>query len=237
MSTRAGDIKEKLAERLKLNLASGVMKLPSERLLSEEFDTTRVTIRESLKLLEAEGVIYRENRKGWFIAPPRLNYDPRVHTKTSFMEYAAQQGFVPKTTVVSVETIYADDYVAAMMGTSPGKPLYKIERVRALDERPVLYEEILLRADLLKELDQQDLEGSLHEILRDVYDVKIERTDLELTVSTLPKKQAEALGAPVGLSALNFRRRYYNEHGVVFEFDREFWRHDAIAIGFGFRNK
>jgi DNA-binding GntR family transcriptional regulator len=237
MSTRANAIKQKLELRLKQLLATGDLKLPSERILSEEFDTTRVTIRESLRQLEAEGVIYRENRRGWFIAPPRLNYDPRVHTKTSFMDYARQQGFIPRTQVLKVTTEYADDYVAAMMATSPGKPLYRIERMRSLDGRPVLYENILLRADLLKGLDEKDLSGSLHEVIRNDFNVKIERTDLELTVSTLPEKQAEALSAPVGLSALHFQRRYYNEHGAVFEFDSEYWRHDAIAIGFGFKNK
>lgn len=236
MSSRAGEIKNKLQTRLRELLAQGQSKLPSERILSEEFETTRVTIRESLKLLEAQGEIYRENRRGWFITPSRMNYDPRVHTKTSFMDYAQKQGFTPKTELVSTQLVHATDYIAAMMGTTKDKPLYRIERVRSLDGRPVLYENILLRADLLKNIDQCDLNGSLHELLRNEYNTKIERTDLELTVSTLPSKEAQALGAQEGMAALNFQRRYYNEHGVIFEFDHEYWRHDAISIGFGFNN-
>ena len=42
-------------------LTSG-MKLPPERMLSEEFCITRVTVRQALMQLEAEGLIFRENR-------------------------------------------------------------------------------------------------------------------------------------------------------------------------------
>lgn len=48
-------------------------KLPSERALSEQFATTRITLQEALGQLEAQGVIYRQVRRGWFISPPVLS--------------------------------------------------------------------------------------------------------------------------------------------------------------------
>ena len=57
------------------NQASG-HKLSSERKLAEDFNTTRVTLREALSLLESEGHVYREDRRGWFISPAPLRYDP-----------------------------------------------------------------------------------------------------------------------------------------------------------------
>ncbi|WP_156504394.1 GntR family transcriptional regulator, partial [Oleiphilus sp. HI0066] len=78
MGTLANAIKETLTENIMRWRGEGEMKLPSERYLSEQHSTTRVTIREALKLLETEGLIYRENRRGWFISPPKLRYDPSV---------------------------------------------------------------------------------------------------------------------------------------------------------------
>mgnify|MGYP000537255220 FL=1 len=60
-------IKDALANQI---LAGGLApndKLPSERLLGELYGTTRVTIREALVQLEANGLIYREDRRGWFV--------------------------------------------------------------------------------------------------------------------------------------------------------------------------
>lgn len=45
-------------------------KLPAERRLSESFSTTRITLREALGQLESQGLIYREERRGWFVSPP-----------------------------------------------------------------------------------------------------------------------------------------------------------------------
>ena len=55
-------------------------KLPPERALAEEFSITRVTVHQALVRMEAEGLIFREERRGWFVSPPRVRYDPTANT-------------------------------------------------------------------------------------------------------------------------------------------------------------
>ncbi len=62
-------IKDAIVEQIDAGMLMPRQKLPAERKLAESFDTTRVTLREALSLLEAEGKIYREDRRGWFISP------------------------------------------------------------------------------------------------------------------------------------------------------------------------
>lgn len=69
-------IKDTIVEQIDAGMLMPRQKLPAERKLAESFDTTRVTLREALSLLEAEGKIYREDRRGWFISPAPLRYDP-----------------------------------------------------------------------------------------------------------------------------------------------------------------
>ena len=57
-----------LQEQLDHGLLAPGSKLPAERKLSELFGTTRITVREALLQLEAQGQIYREERRGWFVA-------------------------------------------------------------------------------------------------------------------------------------------------------------------------
>lgn len=236
MSTLANSIKTKLEQNIVDWRLAGVSKLPSERALSERHNTTRVTIREALRLLETEGLIFRENRRGWFIAPPRLTYDPSAHGRISFVDYASQQGFKPSTRVLSITRSTTDKYLAAAMQTTIGKPVYRINRLRSLDARPVLFERIILRADLLPDLEQHDLETSLHALLRKAYAMTPEKAAFEISVSSLPDDVAEHLSAPSGLSSLKFKRKYCNQHGIIFEYDQEYWRHDAISVNFGFSN-
>jgi DNA-binding GntR family transcriptional regulator len=48
--------------------------LPSERDLSESLGISRMTARQVYVTLQQDGLIYRSNRRGWFVSPPRLNY-------------------------------------------------------------------------------------------------------------------------------------------------------------------
>jgi DNA-binding GntR family transcriptional regulator len=72
-------------------------RLPAERLLSEQFSTTRITLREALSQLESQGLIYREVRKGWFISPPRIIYNPLQ--RSHFHAMALEQGREAQTEV------------------------------------------------------------------------------------------------------------------------------------------
>ncbi len=76
--------REQICQTLRRYIGSGQLaagqQLPAERALSERFATTRITIKEALSSLEADGLIYRAERRGWFVAPPRLTYDPAIHT-------------------------------------------------------------------------------------------------------------------------------------------------------------
>ena len=42
-------------------------RLPSERELSEIFNASRLTIKHALQHLENQGIIYRKERRGWFL--------------------------------------------------------------------------------------------------------------------------------------------------------------------------
>lgn len=69
-----------LSEQIGHGLLPAGGKLPAERKLSELFATTRITLREALIQLESQGLIYREERRGWFVSPERLAYNPLVRS-------------------------------------------------------------------------------------------------------------------------------------------------------------
>ncbi|CDL51251.1 2-aminoethylphosphonate uptake and metabolism regulator [Klebsiella pneumoniae ISC21] len=71
-------IKAQLQARIQNGALKSGDKLPSERELCALFNTTRITVRESLAQLEASGVIYRADRRGWFVTPERLWLDPNA---------------------------------------------------------------------------------------------------------------------------------------------------------------
>lgn len=71
---------QRIRNHIQALLAAGSMtpgaKLPSERALQETFSSTRITVREALARLEAEGLIFSQKRRGWFVTPEKLKWHP-----------------------------------------------------------------------------------------------------------------------------------------------------------------
>lgn len=203
-------------------------KLPSERAISERLQTTRVTTREALKQLEAQGVIYRSNRRGWFVTPERINYDPS--RAMYFMEYVADQGRQPFSRELLKQRIQADETLAEQMGVPVGEPLVELHRLRGAGERPVYCERIYLRESLLPGIYDQDLSRSVSQVIKGHCQQDYGQIDLDITVGSLDVEQAELLQAPAGYTCIEIKRVSHTPAGEVLELDYELWRHDALKL-------
>lgn len=221
-------IKDSIVEQIESGLLSPRQKLPAERKLAESFDTTRVTLREALSLLEAEGRIYREDRRGWFISPEPLKYDP---TQTlNFTNMALAQNRSPQTELIAAKGILANKQAASLLGLQPFSDVYKVDRVRYLEDRPVVFVTNYIRPELLPNLLDFDLSKSLTDIYRDHFGMVYQKIRYRISTSSLLGDTAQALRATSGTPAMVVERINYNQHGELIDCDIEYWRHDAISI-------
>ncbi|WP_099608484.1 phosphonate utilization transcriptional regulator PhnR [Vibrio coralliilyticus] len=221
-------IKDSIVEQIESGLLSPRQKLPAERKLAESFDTTRVTLREALSLLEAEGRIYREDRRGWFISPEPLKYDP---TQTlNFTNMALEQNRSPQTELIAAKGILANKQAASLLGLQPFSDVYKVDRVRYLEDRPVVFVTNYIRPELFPNLLDFDLSKSLTDIYRDHFGMVYQKIRYRISTSSLLGDTAQALRATSGTPAMVVERINYNQHGELIDCDIEYWRHDAISI-------
>jgi len=203
-------------------------KLNSERKLAEDFNTTRVTLREALSLLEAEGRVYREDRRGWFISPEPLRYDPT--NTTNFHNLALSQQRIPKTELISATTVPADKHIAALLQIAPETEVIRIHRVRYLDDRPVVLVTNYVLPERLPNLLSHDLSASLTDIYQQYYDTLYQQTYYRIRSSSLFADTAAPLRATSGCAAMYIERVNYDQHGQLLDCDLEYWRHDAVTI-------
>lgn len=221
-------IKDAIVEQIDEGMLTPRQKLPAERKLAESFDTTRVTLREALSLLEAEGRIYREDRRGWFISPVPLRYDP---TQTlNFSNMALAQNRVPKTQLLGAKAILANKVAARLLNLQPFSDVFRVDRVRYLEERPVVYVTNYIRPELFPNLLDHDLSNSLTDIYREHFGVSYQKTRYRISTSTLLGEMAQALRATSGTPAMVVERINYSQNGELVDCAIEYWRHDAICV-------
>lgn len=221
-------IKDVIVEQIESGMLTPRQKLPAERKLAESFDTTRVTLREALSSLEAEGRIYREDRRGWFISPAPLRYDP---TQTlNFTNMALSQNRKPKTELIAAKGMLATKEATKLLELPPFSDVYRVDRVRYLEDRPVVYVTNYIRPELFPNLLEHDLSKSLTDIYREHFGVVYQKIRYRVSTTSLLGETAHALRATSGSPAMVVERINYNQNGDLIDCDIEYWRHDAISI-------
>lgn len=221
-------IKDTIVEQIDAGMLLPKQKLPSERKLAESFDTTRVTLREALSLLEAEGKIYREDRRGWFISPDPLIYNPAQGK--SFQELVIAQQRVGSTELIVAKSMLANKQASLLLNLAPFTDVYRVERVRYLDGRPVAYTIHYIRTDLFPKLLSYPLESSLTEIYQTHYQQQYQQVKFRVRTTSLEGKMAQSLRATIGSPATLVEIVHYNAHGLLLDCSLEYWRHDAMCI-------
>jgi len=227
MSKTADVIAAGLRERIESGEFAGG-RLPAERSLSEHYSTTRITLREALGLLEAQGIIYRELRRGWFLAPPRLVYNPSHHSH--FHAMAAEQGRIASTEVLEAREVPAQLAIARHLQLLEGDRVYRIRRLRRIDGRAVLYVEHYLNPAFFPGLLDEDLTRSLTDLYDQRYGIRYGGARITILPGPLPVRAAPALNVASGTPGLLITRINRDQHKRVIDCDCEFWRYDALCV-------
>lgn len=160
-----------LKNKIKKDIRTGVLKpgdkLPSESQMQKEYDMSRVTVRNAMTELEVEGYIIKVQGKGSFVAQSDMLRLPIG--VTSFTEDAKMQGVDFKSFVLKVgltDTVFEMD--KEFFGLGEGEQVMCVKRLRYANGVPVVIEENHLSARL-RSLEQEDLTGSLYDILINKY--------------------------------------------------------------------
>ena len=220
-------IKQAILDQIEAGTLAARQKLPSERQLAESFSTTRVTLREALSLLESEGAIYREDRRGWFIAPEPLRYDPSK--ALPFVQLTDDQQREGSWQILSVKNSLATKTATRLLELAPFSKAHAIEQIRYLEKRPVCYVNSYLLPDYVSPIEGSEEDVLLTELEKQ-FPLILETVTYRLAVKSLQGNVAQLLRATEGTPCLVIERRFIDKQQRIIRADVEYWRHDVVVI-------
>ena len=207
-------------------------KLPSEKRLCDYFKVSRITVREALKALENEGLIFKKQGLGAFVReePKQAN----LVQLTDFSEDMRRAGLSSSSKLVSFKKVKADVSINTFLGIAPDKSLIKIERVRIANGVPVAFDITWMPASYGQLLMDEDLaHKTIYEILEEEYSIPIIGGRYTFTAAIANEHIAKHLdlqvGAPLfeidrcskttGDKKIYFQRRYNNPNHISYEIE------------------
>jgi DNA-binding GntR family transcriptional regulator len=177
--------------------------LPSERILAERYAVARMTVRSEIDRLVSEGLLYRVQGRGTFVAEPRV---AQAISLSSFTEDMRARGHEPGSQVLDQQIQLAGELVARRLAVPTGTRVVRIHRVRTADGDPMAVEQAFLPAERFAGLEDADLAGgSLFELLERRFGVVMTVGDQRAVAVVLEEEHAELLGVPAGHPGLLFR--------------------------------
>lgn len=222
----------RLAATLRDRIEAGELEprvpVPSERMLSEEFGVSRMTARMAIQLLEAEGYVYRNGRRGTFVAEPRLELPIG-----SFSADVARAGRLPGARVLRTETAPPSEHVRAALALPPGAEVHVLQRLRFAGGEPLALENTYLPAASTPDLLKQDLEHSIWQLLAQRYDVQVVRAEAVVEAVELDRFEARALHTRQRAAAILLTRTAFDPDDRPVEFARDIYRGDRASFRVG----
>lgn len=203
--------------------------IPSERDLSERYGVSRMTARQAITELANEGLLYRKQGKGTFVAWPKITQ--QLTNLTSFTEEMRARGQRPGTKVLETGMTTADEDIALRLQIRPGQRLFQVRRLRLADDEPLAVERSLISFLGCEQLLSEDLgKTSLYTLLETKYAVPPVEAEQELEAGLADAATARLLRITVGSPVLLLRRMTYTARKQPFEYAESVYRGDKYTF-------
>jgi GntR family transcriptional regulator len=204
-------------------------RLPPERALAEHFGVSRVTLRRALSELERRGVVEHAQSRGWMVAGTRVGEPPNV--LMSFSEMAASRNLGSSSRVIHQQARPATLDEADTFGLAPGAALFDLERLRLMDDVPILIDRTKIPLAFAPGLDEVDFSiRSLYRTLERRFGLRPTRARFSVDAVGANEEQASYLDLQLGEPLLRCLQLTEDQNGRLFEFCEMTYRGDRYRF-------
>lgn len=204
--------------------------LPAEREYAEQFQISRMTVRQALNELVNDGYLYRVKGKGTFVAERKPKIEQALQGLTSFTEDMRARGMKPGSQLLRFEIIQATSLIANQLGIQEYGPVYEMKRIRLADNEPMALETNYISTNFIKGLTEKIVNQSLYSYIEKQLNLKIDYASQVIESSVANELEAEYLNILPGAPIMLIQRNTFLKDGTPVEFVKSTYRADRYKF-------
>jgi GntR family transcriptional regulator len=214
---------------LRKSIESGEYKpgdrLPTEKDLTEKFNTSKSPVRQALDTLRFEGLIYRHPGRGTFVAFPLVHEEGWT---LNSIEDIIGLGSHTKFKLRDFTSLQASKEIGKAFNVEKGEYL-RIRGIRYLKNRPMYYLNVYIPQEIGIKLTAEDIQDTpVIVTLEKKLKVKLTRCLQRIYAALADDEATQYLEVPKGSPVLCIERTYYTENDKVVEWARSVFRSDVF---------
>ena len=222
-------IAESLLERIATGELTPNERLPSERQLSETLNVSRMTLRAALRELDDKGLLIRRPGDGTYISLPKI--ERQAGKLVPFTEGMRLRGYQTAAKIIALEQRMAKVSVASQLEIAVSAPIYDIQRLRFINQAPVMLEKFTVPVSRFPNLDMYDLETrSFYEIAETEYGITVHQAQQSLEAVLATEFEAELLEVVPGAPLMLERRHAFDPDNRPVEYGQDLYRGDRFRF-------
>lgn len=201
--------------------------LPSEKDLMEKYNCSRDTVRKATTLLEQHSYIKKSRGKPSVVIENN-HYDFPAANIRSFKELSGESKFSTSTKLVSLTLDNKDDY--PFLKDMKSEKVYRIARVRNIDNQAIIYDVDFLDADLVQNMTEKIAKDSIYEYIEGVLGIQIAYSEKNITVSHAPNEILDSMDLVKDDLVVLVKSKTYTDKNEFFQYTKSFHRADKFSF-------
>ena len=208
--------------------------IPSENELSRLYGLSRMTVRSVLTQLVREGLLFRVQGKGTFVAHSKIS--ARSPAYMGIREQLEQMGYEISTRLIAFGQRPCGQEVGRMLGLDETSPVVFVERVRLAEGQPISIHRTYLPLSLCPALDAGDLVSEqLCTVVERDYGLKPAFVSESLESVLATQDEADLLQVERGSPLIMLQDCNKTAAGVLYEFSKILFRGDKLKLHFEYQ--
>ena len=218
-----------IKEVLKLRILDGDYaaheQLPSESELIKIFGVSRITVRQALRDLHGDGLVFSVQGKGTFVSRPKVVQD--VQHLQGFGEAMNSQGHETSTRVLTIKERKPPRAVADVFAVKKNEKVVEVVRIRYLNREPISVDHSFFPLEIGQRFFARDLATDIFPMLENELNLPLDYADLRIEATTADEETGQHLNIKPGAPVLKITRLVFTNNGRPIDFEYLSYRGDA----------